>query len=38
MFDHLAATVLYEMCVEQPTATVRNDFNFLEYCGVVHVE
>ncbi|GAQ86760.1 DNA topoisomerase III [Klebsormidium nitens] len=22
MFDHLAATVLYEMCVEQPTATV----------------
>jgi hypothetical protein len=35
MFDHLAATVLYEMCVEQPTATVRNDIIVLECCGVV---
>lgn len=31
MFDHLAATVLYEMCVEQPTATVRTEDTKLKY-------
>lgn len=32
MFDYACALVIYEMCVQEPTATVSDNENFHAYC------